>query len=33
MEEDVARPGVIFLTAGLGLFAGFALTKKLNSDA
>jgi hypothetical protein len=33
MEEDVARPGVIFLTAGLGLFAGFALTKRLNSDA
>lgn len=33
MDEEVARPGVIFLTAGIGLFVGFILTKKLNSDA
>lgn len=33
MDEEVARPGVIFLTAGLGLFTGYVLTKKLNSDA
>jgi hypothetical protein len=33
MDEDVARPGVIFLMAGAGLFTGFYLTKKLNNDA
>lgn len=33
MDEDVAYPGTIFLIAGLGLFAGFFLTKKLNEDA
>jgi Domain of unknown function (DUF6249) len=33
MEEDVARPGTIFLMAGVGLFLGFVLTKKLNQDA
>ena len=29
LDEDVAYPGTIFLMAGLGLFAGFSLTKKL----
>ncbi len=33
MDEDVARPGVIFLMAGAGLFAGFYATKKLNPDS
>jgi len=33
MDEDVARPGVIFLMAGVGLFTGFYVTKKLNNDA
>ncbi|MDX1462733.1 MAG: DUF6249 domain-containing protein [Marinirhabdus sp.] len=33
MEEDIARPGTIFLMAGIGLFCGFVLTKKLNQDA
>ncbi len=33
VEEDVAFPGTIFLMAGLGLFVGFFLTKKLNKDA
>jgi len=33
MDEEIARPGTIFLTAGLGLFTGFYLTKKLNPDA
>lgn len=33
MDEDVARPGVIFFLAGLGLFTGFFATKKLNNDA
>lgn len=33
MEEDVAFPGTIFLMAGIGLLAGFFVTKKLNSDA
>ena len=32
-EESVARPGTIFLMAGVGLFLGFVLTKKLNKDA
>ena len=32
MDEDIARPGAIFLMAGLGLFSGFYLTKKLNKD-
>jgi hypothetical protein len=31
VEEDVAYPGTIFLMAGLGLFAGFTLTKKLDN--
>jgi hypothetical protein len=29
IEEGVAYPGTIFLLAGLGLFGGFQLTKKL----
>ena len=33
MDEDVAYPGTIFLMAGVGLFTGFYLTKKLNEDA
>ncbi len=33
MDEDVARPGTIFLMAGVGLFTGFYFTKKLNNDA
>ncbi len=33
LDEDVAYPGTIFLLAGLGLFAGYFATKKLNEDA
>ena len=33
MEEEIAFPGSIFFMAGLGLFTGFYVTKKLNSDA
>lgn len=33
VDEDVAYPGTIFLLAGLGLFAGFLATKRLNEDA
>ena len=33
VEEDIAYPGTIFFMAGLGLFMGFYLTKKLNEDA
>ena len=33
LDEDIAYPGTIFLMAGIGLFTGFYLTKKLNSDA
>nr|WP_316928089.1 hypothetical protein [Gillisia marina] len=33
VTEDVAFPGTIFLMAGLSLFTGFFLTKKLNKDA
>lgn len=33
VAEDIAYPGTIFLMAGIGLFTGFYLTKKLNSDA
>ena len=32
VDPDVAYPGTIFLLAGLGLFAGFFATKKLNKD-
>lgn len=30
VEEEVAFPGTIFLMAGVGLFTGFQLTKKLD---
>ena len=30
LEEGVAYPGTIFLLAGIGLFTGFHLTKKLD---
>jgi flagellar biosynthesis protein FliQ len=30
VEEEVAYPGTIFLMAGVGLFAGFTMTKKLD---
>lgn len=33
VDEDVAYAGTIFLMAGVGLFAGFYLTKKLDKDA
>lgn len=33
VHQDVAYPGTIFLLAGVGLFAGFYLTKKLNKEA
>ena len=33
MDGDVAFPGVIFFMAGLGLFTGYYVTKKLNKDA
>ncbi len=29
MYEEVAYPGTIFLMAGIGLFVGFSMTKKL----
>jgi len=31
-DEDVAIPGMIFLTAGAGLLAGFFITKKVASN-
>ncbi len=33
VDEDIAYPGTIFLMAGIGLFSGYYLTKKLNEDA
>jgi hypothetical protein len=30
MYEEVAYPGTIFLMAGIGLFVGFTMTKKLS---
>ncbi len=33
IDEDIASPGAGFFMAGLGLFTGFYLTKKLNDDA
>ena len=33
VNDDVAYPGTIFFMAGLGLFSGYYLTKKLNNDA
>jgi hypothetical protein len=32
VDKDVAFPGTIFLMAGIGLFVGFFLTKKLNKE-
>ncbi|QBA63588.1 DUF6249 domain-containing protein [Muriicola soli] len=32
LDEDVAYPGTIFIMAGLGLFLGFTLTKKLDKE-
>lgn len=32
IEEEVAYPGTIFLMAGVALFAGFTLTKKLDKE-
>jgi len=32
LEEEVAYPGTIFLMAGIGLFLGFTLTKKLDKE-
>ena len=32
MDEDIAMPGTILFTAGLGLFTGFLATKKLTAD-
>ena len=32
LEEEVAYPGTIFLMAGVGLFVGFTLTKKLDKE-
>jgi len=33
MDEDVAYPGTILIMAGLGLFTGFTLTKKLEKES
>lgn len=33
VDEDVAYPGTIFLMAGIGLFAGFYMTKNLDKDS
>ncbi len=32
LDEDVAYPGSIFLMAGIGLLAGFFLTKKMDQE-
>ncbi len=32
VDEDIAYPGTIFLMAGLGLYLGFTLTKKLEKE-
>ena len=32
VDEDIAYPGTIFFMAGLGLFIGFYLTKKLSEE-
>ncbi|NKI33458.1 DUF6249 domain-containing protein [Croceivirga thetidis] len=32
IEEEIAYPGSIFLMAGIGLFVGFTLTKKLEKE-
>jgi len=31
VDEDIAYPGTIFLMAGIGLFTGFTMTKKLDN--
>jgi flagellar biosynthesis protein FliQ len=33
IDEEVAYPGTIFLMAGIGLYAGFTLTKKLEKES
>lgn len=33
MDEEVAYPGTILIMAGLGLYAGFTLTRKLEKEA
>lgn len=33
MLEEVAYPGTIFLMAGIGLFVGFSMTKKLVAES
>ena len=32
LDEDALYPGMIFLMAGVGLFVGFTLTKKLDKE-
>lgn len=32
LDQDVAYPGTIFLMAGIGLFTGFYMTKKLDKE-
>ena len=32
IDEEVAYPGTIFLMAGIGLYTGFTLTKKLDKE-
>lgn len=32
VDEDVAYPGTIFLMAGIGLFTGFTMTKKIDKE-
>ncbi|MBT8318691.1 MAG: hypothetical protein KJP01_01005 [Gramella sp.] len=33
VDEEVAYPGTIFLMAGIGLYAGFTMTKKLEKES
>ena len=32
VDQDVAYPGTIFLMAGIGLFVGFNMTKKIDKE-
>jgi len=32
VDEDIAYPGTIFLMAGIGLFVGFTMTKKMDKE-
>ena len=32
VDEDVAYPGTIFLLAGVGLFVGYTMTKRLDKE-